>query len=416
MQSAVLPIFLGLYAVEQTADLGLLWLNLWRARRAHGVPDELGGLLDPAVAERARAYAAAGGLVAICRAAASALVTLGLLLSGVLPWIDAVLAQITDEPAHRFVLFLASISAAIALTELPFAAWRPFGVERRFGFSQMGPGRFLLCRLRGWGLAALLGLPFLYALHAVMALGGSSWWLWLFLLLAAIQLGLAWFWPAVVAPLLTPHRPLPPSELKARLVALAEAAGLRPDAILVVEASRRGGQPNARLTGPIRPRILLDDTLLARLSAEEIEAVVAHELGHYQLHHVAARLALHLAGLLVLLALLSRALAWPPLYAAFGFAGPSPHAAMALVSICGGAALFWLTPLQAWLARRQEAAADARAVALTGRPETLGAALLDLAEDALLNPWPHPWYVAWRLTHPPLVERIVALSPEADAQ
>jgi STE24 endopeptidase len=413
MQSTVLPFLLGFYAVEQGADLGLIGLNLWRASRSRGVPEELDGLLDPEVAERARAYAVAGNKVALCRGVATTAVTLALLLSGVLPWFDRQLDAAVGGSAHLFVAFLALVTGALWLVELPFAAWRTFGVERRFGFSAVGPGRFLLDRLKGWGFSAAVGLPFLYAVHAVMTHGGQAWWLWLFGLLATLQLGLAWLWPAVVAPLFAAQRPLPPGPLRDRLEALAGAAGFRPRAILV-EASQQGRLPNAALVGLVRPRILLDEALLARLSAEEVEAVVAHELGHHELHHVPIRLIVSLLGLLLLLLVLSQALAWPALYPAFGFAGPSPHAALALVSMCSGTFLFWLAPLQAWVARRQESAADARAVALIGHPELLGAALLDLAEDALANPWPHPWYVAWRLTHPPLRERLLALAPEAD--
>jgi STE24 endopeptidase len=415
MQPSWLPLLLGLYAAEQTADLGLTALNLWWASRARGVPEGLEGLLDPEVAERSRAYAVATGRVALWRCTASAGLTVALLFSGILPWLDLLLHSAVDHPAHHFVLFLVPVTAVLWAADLPFAAWRTFGVERRFGFSRVGPGRFLADRFKAWCVSAAVGVPFLYGIYAVMTLGGPSWWLWLFGLLATFQLGLVWLWPAVVARLFTPQRPLPPGPLRDRLEALASKSGFRPRDILVVEASRRGGHPNAALAGLGRPRILLDDTLLARLNADEVEAVVAHEIGHHRLHHLSLRLAASMLGLLVLLAALAQALQWPALYPAFGFAGPSPHAALALVSICSGAFAFWVSPLQSWLARRQESAADALAVALTGRPETLGAALLDLAEDNLANPWPHPWYVVWRFTHPPLLERLVALESAAES-
>jgi STE24 endopeptidase len=412
MQPPILPLFVGLFAVEQTADMGLIGLNLWQAHRARGVPEGLEGLADPEIAERARAHALASGLVSLFRAAASAACTLTLLLSGLLPFIDLQLDRLfgAENTSHEFVLFLGTLTAIGWLVDLPFAAWHTFGVERRFGLSAATPATFLVGRLKGWGVALALGVPFLYAVHGVMTLGGEAWWLWLFGLLAAVQVAAAWLWPTLVAPRLVPHRPLTPGALRDRLEALAVRAGLRPDAILVVDASRRGGLPNARLGGLGRPRLLLDDTLLLRLVPEEVEAVVAHELGHHLRGHLACRLLLGLAGNLALLAALAGSLAWPPLYHAFGFAGPSPHAALALVSILSGAVAFWLAPAQAWLARRQELDADAEAARLTGRPEALGAALLDLAEDRLANPWPHPWYVAWRLSHPPLLERLLALA------
>lgn len=415
MQHSIIPLFVGLFAAEQAADLGLHGLNLWHSHRSRGVPEALEGLVDPEVAERARAYALASGKVALGRAAASAALTLTLLLSGLLPWIDLRLDVLTGGHAssHEFVLFLGVLTALMWLGDLPFAAWRALQVDRRFGLSAVTPRAFLASRLKGWAITAAMGVPFLYAVHAVMTLGGEAWWLWLFGLLAVAQVAVGWLWPTLVAPRLVPHRPLPPGPLRHRLETLAVQARLRPDAILVVEASRRGGPPNAMLGGLWRPRLLLDDTLLSRLCADEVAAVVAHELGHHARGHLTARLLVGLAGTSALLMALALSLGWPPLYAAFGFAGPSPHAALALVSICSGAFAFWLAPAQAWLSRRQELEADAEAVRLTGRPEALGAALLDLAEDGLANPWPHPWYVAWRFSHPPLAERLLALAGEA---
>lgn len=407
MQATILPLFLGFFAAEQTADLGVLIVNLWHARRARGVPEELEGLVEPSVAERARAYALASGGVALARGAFSAAVTLGLLLSGLLPWFDDRLDGLLG-PAHEFVLYLALLTFALTVLDLPFAAWRTFGVERRFGFTRVTVRRFLLDRARSALMAAGLGIPLLYAVQGIMAGGGEAWWLWLFGLLAGLQVALIWIWPALLAPRFAPQRPLPPGALRDRLESLALRAGFRPEGIFVVDAAHRGGHPNAALAGLFQPRLLLDDSLISRLSPEAVEAVVAHELGHHRLRHLQGRLALSLAGTLLLLVVLALAMRWAPLYAAFGFSAPTPHAALALVSICSGALFFWLQPLQAWLSRRQEEAADAEAVRLIGAPEPLCAALLDLAEASLQNPWPHPWYVAWRLTHPPLLERLLA--------
>jgi STE24 endopeptidase len=184
----------------------------------------------------------------------------------------------------------------------------------------------------------------------------------------------------------------------------------------VVEASRRTGHANACLVGLFRPRVLLDDTLLARLSLEEVAAVTAHEIGHFRLRHQAQRLALSLSGTLAVLALTALVLPWEPLYLAFGFEGPSLHAGVALVSLAGGALTFWVTPFTAAWSRRQELAADAYAVQLFGRVGALASALQRLSEHNLANPWPHPWYAAWRFSHPPLAERLVALVRAAAAR
>lgn len=415
MQAPIFPLFVGFFAIEQTADLGLIGLNLWHTRRAPVVPEELDGLLEPEDAERARSHALAAGQVALLRAATSAAVSIALLVSGLLPRVDHWLDDVAgfDGSSHEFVLFMAGLVALSGLVNLPFSAWSTLGVERRFGLSTVTPRAFARSRLRTAGLAVAVGVPLLYVAHAVMSLGGESWWLTLFALMAVVQVAAAWLWPSVVAPRLVRQARLPDGPLRQRLEALARRAGFPADAIRVVDAAGRGGPPNATLGGLWRPRLLLDDTLLDRLSEEQLLAVAAHELGHHRRGHLVARLLLGLAGSFAVLALVALSFSWPPLYQAFGFAGPTPHVALAMVSVSGGAVAFWLVPLQAWLSRRQELEADAEAVRLTGAPEALGAALLDLAEDRLANPSPHPWFVAWRLSHPPVAARLLALSDGA---
>jgi hypothetical protein len=150
MQTSWRPVLLGVYAAEQTADLGLTALNLRRARRAFWAPEGLEGLLDPAVAERSRSYAMATGWVSPWRGLASTAWATLLLCSGVLPWLDAALRASVGREAHRFILFLVPVTAGLAIADLPFAACRLFGVERRFGFWRAGPARFLRDRLRAW--------------------------------------------------------------------------------------------------------------------------------------------------------------------------------------------------------------------------------------------------------------------------
>lgn len=415
MQTPILPLFVGFFAVEQTADLGLIALNLWHTRRAPAVPEALDGLVEPEVAERARAHALASGRVAMLRAATSAAASIALLVTGTLPWFDRWLDEVAGPAggSHEFVLFLGGLAVLSALLDLPFRAWSTLRVDRRFGLSDLTARAFLGGKLRSWAVVGLIGVPLLYVAHLLVELGGQAWWLCLFGLMAALQVAMAWLWPSVVAPRLVKQAPLPEGPLKARLEALARLAGFPPESIRVVEASRHGGPPNAALGGLWRPRLLIDDTLLHGLAPDQVLAVAAHELGHHRRGHLVARLLMGLAGSFAVLGLVALSFSWPTLYTAFGFPGPSPHAALALVSVCGGAVAFWLAPLQAWLARRQELEADAEAVRLTGSPEALGAALLDLAEERLANPCPHPWFVAWRLSHPPVLERLLCLSDEA---
>jgi STE24 endopeptidase len=219
--------------------------------------------------------------------------------------------------------------------------------------------------------------------------------------------------PAVIAPLFNRYEPLPDGPLRLRLEAMARDAGFRTRGLYGVDASRRSGHSNAYFAGFFRPRIVLFDTLLTEMSVDETAAVLAHEIGHFQARHVHRRLAVGLAAQLAALFVLSRLLAWPPLFHAFGFAAPSLHAALALTTLGGGAFTFFLAPLESWWSRRHEYEADRYSVRIARAPEALRSALVKLNGQNLSNLHPHPWYSAWNYSHPPLAERLAALERTA---
>jgi STE24 endopeptidase len=409
MTAHLRTILLALFVVAQAVELGLVALNLCAASRARGVPPALRGLVPRRVAERARRYAVACGRHALVRGLCDAATTGWLLFGGALPWLDQRLTSAGLGGAHLFVAFLVAASLGVVLLDLPFAWWRARAIEQPFGFGQARFASFLFERTRALAFSSLLVLPLLYATWACLRHGGGAWWLWLFAVIASLQLALQWLGPAWTGSRLGNARPVTGGPLPARLEALTAAAGFRCGGVFVVAASRRTGHANAGLAGLFRPRVLLDDTLLARLPLEEVAAVTAHEIGHFRHRHQAQRLALALLMSLGALGVTAAILPWTPLYLAFGFDGPSHHAAVAIVSLSGGALAFWVTPLAAAWSRHQELEADAYAVRLFGRVGPLASALQRLSADNLANPWTHPWYAAWRFTHPPLAERLVAL-------
>jgi STE24 endopeptidase len=404
----------GAIAVERISRLALTALDLRRSSRSRGVPAGLDGLLDPEAAEQARGFAVAQDRLALVRGLVSLAVTLWLLTSGVLPWLDWRIERAGVVGSHAFVLFLVLAGMVAAAAQLPFSAWRTFVVDRRFRLVRPAARAFLADRLVTFLAALGLGVTALYAVYALMARTGPAWWALLLAVALALQLGLPWLWTSALAPRLGRQASLPDGRLRRRLEGLAVAAGV-PLHDVVVVASTRPHQANATLAGLVRPVVRLDEALLARLDEDEIEAVVAHELAHLKLRHTWHRGAMSLATSALLVGLLAVAVASPALAAAFGFRGPSLHAALALASIAGGAVLRWLAPLEAAISRRREVAADALAVRLVGCAEPLGTALLELSEENLTNPWPHPWSVAWRFTHPPL-ERRLALLAEAGGE
>ncbi|MBI3992857.1 MAG: M48 family metallopeptidase [Candidatus Lambdaproteobacteria bacterium] len=406
----VLAVFLALFLLHWALETALDGLNLVHVLRVTPrIPPELAAQVTPGQQRRAAAYAAARLRLGLVRRTVLAGAVLALLLSGVLPAWEAALAGWGLEPPHRGVGLLVSIFVALGIAGLPFSLIATFGIERRFGFNRSTFPRWLGDRLKGLALSAALGLPLLYAVLWFMGAAGAAWWLWVFALVTAVQLVLAWLYPALIAPLFNRFTPLPEGTLRSRLEALAHAAGFRTRGLFVMDASRRSGHSNAYFFGLLRPRIVLFDTLLAQLDAEQIAAVLAHEIGHFRLRHVLQRVALSSVSLGLLLYALSWLIAWPPVFQAFGFAASSPHAALALAMLCGEAFTFWLGPLGAAWSRRHEYAADAYAAALLGDGAPMREALVRLNTENLAHLQPHPWYGAWHHSHPTLLQRLAAL-------
>jgi STE24 endopeptidase len=412
----VAAVVLAALAVQYAVETGLLVLNVRHASRARGVPEILAGRIAPDVALRSREYVLSNGRFALVQGAFGAALTLAALFSGVLPWLDRTLGGMGLDGAHRFVAFLGALAVAFTVANLPFAAIHTFVIEARFGFNRTGWRLWVLDRVKMLAISAALGVPLLYATYAFMRFTGGFWWIWLFAFLTAVQVFLLWLWPAFIAPLFNRFAPLPEGDLRVRLEGLAQEAGFRNRGLFVMDASRRSGHSNAYFSGILRPRIVLFDTLVSRMTVDEAAAVLAHEIGHYRKRHVHRRLAASLAGSLVLLYALSRLAGWPPLYAAFGFDEPSLHAALGLVSLAGGAFVFWLAPISSWISRRHEYEADRYSVRLARRPEALASALLRLNGENLSNLHPHPWYSAWHYSHPALVERLAAIERAARAE
>src|SRR5512143_666869 len=241
MEPWVVPVFLAFFLAQVGIETALLLVNLRHVAAARGVPPALAGAVDAATAERSRAYTLANGRFALVEGLTGAAVTLAVLLSGVLPWLDGALARAGLEGAHRFVAFLALLALASSLVWLPFGLWRTFVLEARFGFNRTTPRTWLADRAKALLVELALGVPLLYAVYGFMRFTGRLWWVWLFVFLSVVQLFMLWLYPAVIAPLFNRFQPLPDGALRARLEALAKEAGFRNRGLYVMDASRRSG-------------------------------------------------------------------------------------------------------------------------------------------------------------------------------
>jgi STE24 endopeptidase len=401
---------LSLFALRLLVEGGLLVLHLRHAAAAGPlVPGPLAGRVSAETARRSFDYARARGRLALVGMAWDALVAIALLYSGVLPGFDVRLAAAGLSGGGRFVAFLLGLSAATSIASLPLSLWGTFVVEARFGFNRITIRAWVIDRLKGVALGLALGVPILWGAWRFMATTGAAWWLWLWAFLAAVQVVLLWLYPAVLAPIFNRFSPLPAGELRDRLETLSRSTGFRSGGLFVMDASRRSAHSNAYFAGLVRPRIVLFDTLVTSMTVDEVAAVLAHEVGHFRLRHVAKRLLAGLGSSLAGLWVLSLLVKWPPFFGAFGFSTPSWEAAVAIVSLAGGAFTFVATPLSTFLSRRQEYAADRYSVLHTGTPEALKSALVKLNGENLANLHPHPWFSAWHHGHPGLLERLDAL-------
>lgn len=312
---------------------------------------------------------------------------------------------------------VAAFSLIGLLIDLPLDAWRTFRLEQRFGFNKMTPGLFAADVARSLGLSVLIGGPLLAAVLWLMHAAGGFWWLGAWGLLVAFQLLAMVLYPTLVAPLFNTFRPLADDLLVARVQALMQRCGFRARGFYVMDGSRRSAHSNAYFTGfGTAKRVVFYDTLLERLNGDEVEAVLAHELGHFRHRHIAKRIAAMFAFSFAGFALLG----WLAHQVAF-YAGlnvmvdplrPNDALALILFLIAAPPFLFFITPVFAALSRRAEFEADAYARSHANARD-LVLALLKLYEDNATTLTPDPVFVRFYYSHPPAAARIAALGVAA---
>ncbi|HSD27721.1 MAG TPA: M48 family metallopeptidase, partial [Vicinamibacteria bacterium] len=305
--------------------------------------------------------------------------------------------------------FFAILGILTALFELPFDLYATFRIEEKHGFNRQTLRGFFLDRLKGAVIAVLLGGPMLAAVLWLIERMGPSWWLWAWGVTTLFSLFTAWIYPTVLAPLFNRFAPLPEGDLRDAILDLARRTGFRAGGISVMDASRRTAHGNAYFTGVFgQKRIVLFDTLLDAVGPREVVAVLAHELGHFKLHHVRWGILRGIATSGLVFYALSLCLPLRAFYAAF-FVEPSAYGALTVFGLWFGLVSFLLHPVENALSRRHEFAADAFALRSGATASELGAALRKLSERSRHLPVTHPLYSRIYHSHPPLLERLRAM-------
>jgi len=388
------------------------------AARAHRerVPEPFAAEVALPEHQKAADYCVARVRLGRIEAVIDAVALLALTVGGGISALDALWRKVlATEPWHG-ALVIASVLALLGALGTPFSLWRTFRVEAAFGFNRTTLATFALDRLKGIVLALLIGGPLLLAVLALMQRAGSRWWLYAWLVWICLSAAISWAWPAFIAPLFNRFSPLSDAALKARIEALLERCGFTAKGVFVVDSSRRTAHGNAYFTGLGRnKRIVFFDSLIGRLAGAEIEAVLAHELGHFRLRHVAKRLTVMAAGALGGLALLALLARLPQFYTALGVEVPSAHAALLLFMLVAPVFTFFLTPLETLWSRHHEFAAD-RFAARYASASQLATALVKLYRDNATTLTPDPISSAFYDSHPPALARIAYLRRLALAQ
>ncbi len=390
------------------------WLA-WRHYRHVGahrerVPVDFAASVPLADHRKAADYTRAKIRLSAALLAAETILLLALTLGGLLDWLDRAWAGPLAERGHVHGLALfASVTVIGFLIDLPFTLYRVFVIEARFGFNKMTWRLAMADFAKQAVLAAVIGAPVLLAVLWLMTAMGECWWLYVWLFWLVFNLLVMLIYPTLIAPLFNKFSPLADGDLKTRIEALLERCGFASSGLFVMDGSKRSAHGNAYFTGLGRAkRIVFFDTLIQKLTPPQVEAVLAHELGHFRRRHIWKRIGVMAAVTLGLLWLLGQLMAAPWFYQGLGVTTASTAMALMLFVQVLPVFLFPLTPMASGLSRRHEFEADAYAARHAGAGD-LVAALVALYRDNAATLTPDPLHSLFYDSHPPASLRIARL-------
>lgn len=389
------------------------WLQ-WRqlrsiARHRHAVPAAFRNSITLDEHQKAADYSSARTRLRMASLWLDSVLLLALTFGGGIAAAANLAASLTAQPQLSGMLTIALCLLASSIASLPLQLYGTFVIERRFGFSHVSAGLFISDQLKSLLLGVLLGAPLLLAVLWLIDHGGQLFWLWSWLLWCAFALALSWAYPTLIAPRFNRFTPLSDTALQDRIQALLQRCGFTSNGLFVMDGSRRSSHGNAYFTGlGNNKRIVFFDTLLDRLDHSQIEAVLAHELGHFHHGHIRSRIALSFAGSLLFLWLFGTLHQHPGFLAGLHTPAGNSGASLMLFMLCAPVMTFWLTPLGSLLSRRHEFQADAYACRHSSAADLI-AALTLLYRDNASTLTPDPLHSAFYDSHPPASLRIARL-------
>ncbi len=406
-------IFISLLAVTLLAQLWLARRQIRHVMAHRGkVPDTFRDKITQAAHEKAADYTVTKNRFSMLGESYGAIILLGWTLAGGLQLLDSSWSQLGLSPVWHGTLVLLSLLVVGGLVELPFSIYDTFHIEQQFGFNKTTPRVFTIDLIKSTVLMLLIGGPLVFAVLWLMGSMGELWWFYVWLLWSGFNLFALWAYPAFIAPLFNKFKPLEEGAVRNRVQSLLERTGFKSKGIYVMDGSRRSAHGNAYFTGfGKNKRIVFFDTLLKSLSEAEVEAVLAHELGHFKLHHIIKRIVMMFGLSLLGLALLGWLANQTWFYTGLGITvAPEKinHIGLALFMLIMPVFTFFLSPLMAWGSRKHEFEADAFASQQADAGDLISA-LVKMYEENAKTLTPDPLHSVFYDSHPPAPARIAHL-------
>jgi STE24 endopeptidase len=391
----------------------LLWLNMRQdkavANSFDAVPNEFNEKITLADHQKAAEYTQAKLLVNHFEIIFSTVVLLVWTIGGGMNWLDSIWQGLTDNILYLGIGFIISLMIIGSLIDLPFSVYRTFVLEQRFGFNKTDSKTFVVDLFKEISLTLVIGLPLIYAVLYLMGEMGEYWWLYVWLVLTSFSLLMFWLYPTYIAPIFNKFKPLDNAELKVKIDNLIERTGFKSDGVFVMDGSKRSSHGNAYFTGIGKnKRIVFFDTLLEGMDDQEVEAILAHELGHFHHKHIRKHMINSFAITLAGLALLGYLINQPWFFHGLGVNTMSNHTALILFTLTMPVFSFFIAPISNYLSRKHEFEADAFAAKHTNADD-LVSSLVKLYRDNAATLTPDKIYSAFHDSHPSASIRIAHL-------
>lgn len=406
-----------IYLLAMAGGYWLRSLNLHHLKQ-HGteVPAGFDESINKEILTKTTAYTLEKSRLGLMESVVNNLILILFLFGGLISRYDQWIASISPSFLVSGLLFFIILALAQTMIEVPFSFYSTFSIENRYGFNTT-TRRLWLSDLGKSTIISLLILSVLVAAAlGLIHMSPELWWFWLWGFFAVFTIFLMYIAPYVIEPLFFKFSPITDKRLEDKIMAMMAKAKVKVSRVMQVDASRRSHHSNAYFSGIGRvKKVVLFDTLLQQMTQEEILAVLAHELGHWQQGHIRKRLLLIEVAALLSFYLAYLLLAWGGLPGLFGLTQLSLPAQFVILAFLASLIAFPLTPLSNWLSRRQERQADQFGSKLSGDPGALASALIKLSGENLANLHPHPLYAKFYYSHPPVVERVRRLR-QADTQ